>query len=54
MPGDKFPVETGFITKSYTATMPSGTQFEDEGPVDSDFFEPHFESDYDDSGCEDS
>ena len=48
MPGDKFPVETGFITMSYTPTRPSWTQFEDEGPVDSNFCKPYFESQYDD------
>jgi len=53
MPGDEFPVETGFITMSYTQTTPSWTQFEDEGLVDSGFFKPYFESEYDDSGSED-
>ena len=53
MPGDEFPVETGFITMSYTPTTPSWTQFEDERPVASDFFKPYFESEYDDSGSED-
>jgi len=53
MPGDEFPVETGFITMSYTLTTPSWTQFEDEGPVDRDFFKLYFQSEYDDSGSED-
>jgi len=53
MPGDEFPVETGFITMAYTATTRSWTQFEGEGPVDSDFFKPYFESEYDGSGSED-
>ena len=52
MPGDKFPVETGFITMYYTSTTPNWTQFEDEGPVDSDFFKLYFESEYDNSGSE--
>ena len=53
MPGDEFPVETGFITMSYTLTTPGWTQYEDEGPFDSDFFKPYFESEYDDPGSED-
>jgi len=53
MPVDEFPVETGFITMFYTPTTPRGTQFEDERPVDTDFFKPYFERDYDDSGSED-
>jgi len=40
MPGDEFPVETRFITMSYTPTTPSWTQFEYEGPVDIDFSSP--------------
>jgi len=52
MPADEFPVETGFITMSYSPTTPSRTQFEDEGPVDSDFFKPYFASEYDYSGSE--
>jgi len=42
MPGDEFPVETGFITMSYTPTTPSWTQFEYEGPVDINLFKPYF------------
>jgi len=53
MPGDEFPVETGFITMSYTPTTPSWTQFVDKGPVDRDFFKPYLKSAYDDSGSED-
>jgi len=53
MPGDEFPVETGFITMPFTPTTPSWTQFQDEGPVDRHFFKPYFESEYDDSGSED-
>jgi len=53
MPGDEFPVETGFITMSYTPTMPSWTQFDDEGPVDSHSFQRDFESKYEDSESED-
>jgi len=48
MPGDGFPVETGFITMSYSETTPGWTEFEDEGPVDCDFFKPYLESEYDD------
>ena len=40
MHGDEFPVETRFITMSYTPTTPSWIQFEDEGPVDRDLFKP--------------
>jgi len=53
MPGNEFPVETGFITMSYTPTTPSWSQFENKVLVDSDCFKPHFESEYDDSGSED-
>ena len=53
LPGDKFPVETGFITISYTATTPSWTQVEDAGRVDSDPFKLYFESEYDNCGSED-
>jgi len=51
--GNEFLVETGFMTISYTPTTPSRTQFEYEGPVNSDFFKPCFESECDDSGSED-
>ena len=53
MPGDKFPVETGFITMSYTSTTPSWTQFKNEEPVDCNLLKPYFESVYDDTGSED-
>jgi len=42
MPGDEFPVETGFIAMSYTPTTPSWAQVEDEGPVNSDFVQALF------------
>jgi len=53
IPGNEFPVETGFITMSYTVTTARRTGFEDQGPVAGHFFKPYFESEYDDSGSED-
>jgi len=53
MPGDEFPVESGFITMSYTPTTPTWTQFKHGRPIDSDFFKPCFASEYDYSGSED-
>jgi transposase InsO family protein len=52
MTGEEFPVFTGYITIGFSPTRAGFSEYEEKGPIDKGFWDPHFETDYDSSGSD--
>ena len=47
MPGEEFPVFSGYITVGFNPVFDGLKEFTDLGPIDKGFWDPHTDTDYD-------
>ena len=47
MPGQEFPVYSGFITVSFTLVYDGVEEYSHLGPIDKGFWDPHTDTEYD-------